>query len=141
MVIGDRTPDGLRGYVNGIKEVSADTTALGAITFFSGNNWYIGFNERNTAYCGCTLDDVRIYNRALSADEIKRLYNLGGTVKLNTSQNLNNNNSLQNGLVGWWTFDGKDMSVNRAFDKHGQLWHPDGRANPRYRQDWAGAAV
>ena len=23
------------------------------------------------------LDDIRIYNRALSADEIKRLYNLG----------------------------------------------------------------
>jgi hypothetical protein len=23
------------------------------------------------------IDDVRIYNRALSADEIKRLYNLG----------------------------------------------------------------
>jgi hypothetical protein len=24
------------------------------------------------------IDDVRIYNRALSADEIKRLYNMGG---------------------------------------------------------------
>jgi Concanavalin A-like lectin/glucanases superfamily len=24
-----------------------------------------------------SIDDVRIYNRALSADEIKRLYNMG----------------------------------------------------------------
>jgi hypothetical protein len=62
------------------------------------------------------IDDVRIYNRALSSDEIKRLYNLGGTVKLNTSIN---NNSLSNGLVGWWTFDGKDMSGDRAYDASG----------------------
>src|SRR5882724_7272210 len=26
---------------------------------------------------------------------------------------------LNNGLVGWWTFDGKDMAGNYAFDKSG----------------------
>jgi hypothetical protein len=62
------------------------------------------------------MDDPRIYNRALSADEIKRLYNLGGTVKLNKSQSTG---SLSQGLVGWWTFDGNDMAGNYAVDKSG----------------------
>ena len=70
--------------------------------------------DNTTAFNGL-IDDVRIYSRALSADEIKRLYNMGGTVKLNTTST-----SLTNGLVGWWTFDGKDMAGNRAFDKSGQ---------------------
>jgi hypothetical protein len=64
------------------------------------------------------LDDVRIYNRALSADETKWLYKIGGTFKVNTSIN-NNRDSLEKGLVGWWTFDGKDMAGNYAFDKSG----------------------
>jgi hypothetical protein len=77
-----------------------------------------GFQQA-TEYINGLLDDVRIYNRALSADEIKRLYNMGGTVKLNSSQNLNNNNSLQKGLVGWWTFDGKDISGVQTYDRSG----------------------
>ncbi|HEX9868122.1 MAG TPA: LamG domain-containing protein, partial [Candidatus Tectomicrobia bacterium] len=44
-----------------------------------------------------TIDDVRIYNRALSADEIKRLYKIGGTAKINTSIP-----GPTNGLVGYW---------------------------------------
>jgi hypothetical protein len=64
------------------------------------------------------IDDVRIYNRALSADGIKQLYKIGGTFKVNTSIN-NNRDSLEKGLVGWWTFDRKDMSGVQAYDKSG----------------------
>jgi hypothetical protein len=61
-----------------------------------------------------SIGDVRIYNRALSKDEIKRLYNMGGTVKLNTARA---DNSLAQGLVGWWTFDGKDLTSTTAIDR------------------------
>jgi hypothetical protein len=61
------------------------------------------------------IDDLRIYNRALSADEIKRLYKIGATAKINTTLD-----GPQSGLVGWWTFDGKHMAGNRAFDASGQ---------------------
>jgi Concanavalin A-like lectin/glucanases superfamily len=50
------------------------------------------------------IDDVRVYNRALSATEIKQLYNLGAA-------NVGHSNAMiSNGLVGYWTFDGKDTN-------------------------------
>jgi len=58
------------------------------------------------------IDDVRIYNRALSASEIKQLYNMGGS-KLATSQ-VNTAGTLKSGLVGYWTFDGKDTPWTSA---------------------------
>jgi hypothetical protein len=55
------------------------------------------------------IDGVRIYNRALSPDEIKRLYIIGAAGKLGVAAN---NDSLAKGLVGYWNFDGKDMAGN-----------------------------
>ena len=51
-----------------------------------------------------SMDDVRIYNRVLSAEEVKRLYQLGATTKV--AQTLDSNTTLETGLVGHWTFDG-----------------------------------
>ena len=45
-----------------------------------------------------SLDDARLYNRALSDDEVKRLYQLGATTKIN--QTLDSNTTLETGLVG-----------------------------------------
>ncbi|MBI2023163.1 hypothetical protein HYT01_01190 [Candidatus Giovannonibacteria bacterium] len=66
---------------------------------------------------GGRIDDIRIYNRALSSDEIKRLYRVGATLHVNTKIN---NDSLAKGLVGWWSFDGPDMAINTALDRSGQ---------------------
>lgn len=60
-----------------------------------------------------TLDDVRIYSRALSLDEIQALYG-SGAAKFASSQSLTEGSSLASGLVGHWTFDGKDMTSNVA---------------------------
>ena len=76
------------------------------------------------AQCGGTpsefhdglIDDVHVYNRALSADEIKRLYKVGATAKLGQAAA---NDSLTKGLVGWWNFDGKTSSGTRVFDASG----------------------
>lgn len=54
-----------------------------------------------------TIDDVRVYNRALSAEEISRLYGLGATTRV--SETLTTNPQLESGLVGHWTFDGENM--------------------------------
>ena len=58
------------------------------------------------------LDDVRIYNRALSAAEVANLYKQNET-KINSSQN----DKLTNGLVGLWSFNGTDISGTTAYDR------------------------
>jgi hypothetical protein len=71
------------------------------------------------------IDDVRIYNRVLSNDEIKRLYKIGSTLKFGSP---NSSGSLSQGLVGWWTMDGADTSLNNssirtALDRSGSNYH------------------
>ena len=50
----------------------------------------------------------------LSADEIKRLYKIGSTLKQGAP---NSTGSLSDGLVGWWTFDGKDIAGDIAYNR------------------------
>ena len=110
---------GTKFYVNGVPvAMSAWGPGTGdEIMATNSSNRRLGYSANAGLGMKGLIDDVRIYNRALSADEIKRLYNLGGTVKLNSS--TVSNNSLQNGLVGWWTFDGKDVSGVQAYDRSG----------------------
>ncbi|MFA5061910.1 MAG: LamG domain-containing protein [Patescibacteria group bacterium] len=61
-----------------------------------------------------SVDDARIYSRALSATEVQQLYKLGGG-KINQTPTIN----LSNGLVGWWTMDGADTNATQALDKSG----------------------
>ncbi len=77
---------------------------------------YIGArpSEPNDNFHGL-IDEVRIYDRALSADEVKSLYNLG-EVKMNSSQN----SGTSSGLVGLWSFNGADLHGNTAYDRSGQ---------------------
>jgi hypothetical protein len=87
--------------------------AIGAAAFDESLNWW------------GKIDDVRIYNRALSTDEIKRLYKIGSTEKFGAP---NSSGSLASGLVAWWTFDGKDTSLNNssirtAVDRAGGNYH------------------
>lgn len=69
----------------------------------TANNFQMG--RANGVYLGGSLDDVRAYDRQLSAAEIPRLYGLGATTRVGVSQEGGNTN----GLLAWWTFDGKDI--------------------------------
>jgi hypothetical protein len=86
---------------------------------------YIGSERARIAFWTGDLDDLRIYNRALTADEIQRLYRLGATTKVNTT--INTQPSLATGLVGHWTFDGPDIGPNirdrSGQGNHGNLVH------------------
>jgi hypothetical protein len=89
---------------------SSGTPATGAIQVYLG----AGFNG--------SMDDVRIYNRALSASEITQLYNLGAAkLNINTTGSNKGRSSIAGataGLVGYWSFNGPDTdwSKNLTYD-------------------------
>jgi len=102
-------------YINGVNDSSLSFSRnLGTVT----NRAQIGNNDNSSSkFFSGLLDDVRIYSRALSATEISQLYNLGSATHVNTTEVGPAN--LNSGLVGWWTFDGKDMSAGKALDRSG----------------------
>lgn len=73
---GSSSGSGIKIYKDGISmPVTTLYSALSA-TIKSGNNWRIGDDYTNDWMKG-NIDEVRIYSRALSANEIKQLYLLG----------------------------------------------------------------
>ncbi len=84
-----------------------DGVAVGSPAYavsFSSNTYSLA----RAAYGGFLhgyLDDVRVYNRALTAGEITQLYRYG-SAKIAESKSPG---SLSSGLLAHWTFDGADM--------------------------------
>lgn len=103
-------------YINGALDNSA--TPGGTASNDTNPTW-IGRRHDSfygTPYLSGSLDDVRIYNRALSVAEVKQVYSYGAaTVSAST------NTRSASGLIGLWSFDGKDMSwaANQALDRSG----------------------
>ena len=67
-----------------------------------------------------TIDEARIYNRALSATEILALYKKGAT-QIGGNEKL----KITDGLVGYWPFNGTDMNwtsgtAGTAYDRSGR---------------------
>jgi hypothetical protein len=110
-------------YLDGVRDTGAMEATSGSIPSSmtdSGSKAVIGCAARdpvcNYSSAGFpgVLDDVRVYNRALSAAEVKRLYKIGGTMKINGP---NSSATLSNGLLGHWTFDGSEMGPTNALDR------------------------
>jgi Concanavalin A-like lectin/glucanases superfamily len=100
-------------YINGSLENSG-TGSYGIQT--SSKNLNIGnFVDGSRTFPGI-IDDVRIYNRALTATEVKQLYNLG------QSKMGHSNTVVSNGLVGYWPLDGNttNWNTNTTADVSGQ---------------------
>ncbi|GMU73881.1 MAG: hypothetical protein AMXMBFR44_0800 [Candidatus Campbellbacteria bacterium] len=117
-----RANDVKKIYVNG-QEVSLQTSnnlnipnsAVGARI----GTWYNATTREWNGY----LDDIRVYNRLLSANEIKRLYGLGNTTRISKTISVGSiGATADSGLVGHWTFDGKHMTPN-VRDTSGQANH------------------
>jgi hypothetical protein len=70
-------------YVNG---VSGSTSQTGSITSSSSTPVIIGRDSTATNYFAGQIDDVRIYNYALTANQIKTLYNDNSALRFGPSQ-------------------------------------------------------
>jgi hypothetical protein len=86
----------LVAYVNGVSDgnASSNTQSLptGALR--------IGDSLGNDHFAG-KIDDLRVYNYALTADEVKAVYNQNSAALLSKDPNA----SLSDGLVGYWKMD------------------------------------
>jgi len=106
-------------FINGV-EVAQSGGQTGTPNFVASLNYIGKWTTGGYEFKGL-IDDVRVYNRALSATEIAALYKTTATA-INTSTNT----SLTSGLAGLWSFDGKDMNWgvgNGVLDRRGNGNH------------------
>jgi hypothetical protein len=103
-------------YLNGVAD---GTASVGSVSTPSGSKKIGRRGDISSDYINGRIDEVRVYNRALSAAEITALYNYRPAT-VSTSQNSKN----ANGLVGLWSFNGQDMdwasTTAEALDRSGQ---------------------
>ncbi len=94
-------------YINGALEAS--TALTGNITT-NTRSVQIGSYDSSgtpTAFLTGAIDEVRVYNRALSAEEVANLYRLTAPTGTDT------------GLVGYWSMNGQDTTATTAYDRSG----------------------
>lgn len=101
-------------YVNGQSVALAGGASTGTPNI-STTAASIGSFTTSGSYFSGKIDEVRVYNSALSAANILALYR-SGSVSINASQN----SRVTNGLVALWSFDGPDMINGVATDRSGQ---------------------
>ncbi len=102
-------------YIDGVENATNPATTRGSTASLKAS---IGANsDTPSLFFDGSIDEVRVYNRAITATETKQLYLLGGA-KVNTSQN----NRSTSGLMGLWSFNGPDINwtTNKALDRGGQ---------------------
>ncbi|HVZ75730.1 MAG TPA: LamG-like jellyroll fold domain-containing protein [Candidatus Paceibacterota bacterium] len=88
-------------YANGAAVGTISKTYGCPVAFVGGNSgdWFSGY-----------LDDIRVYNRALSASEVSQLYRLGQTNIAHSPGPTTNAGNINSGLVGYWTMDGSTIN-------------------------------
>ncbi|MFC1756463.1 LamG domain-containing protein, partial [Patescibacteria group bacterium] len=113
---------GIKLYVDGIYEGSKDRTSstMQLDDIKIGARYYGGINR---AFFNGKMDEVRIYNRILSTNEISELYQQG-QVKINASQET----KLTDGLVLHQSFDGNHMDWGAGNEAIDQAITNDGNA-------------
>ncbi|MCA9397834.1 LamG domain-containing protein, partial [candidate division WWE3 bacterium] len=130
MVVLNRADDTMTRYLNGVQiGTIADASTIDNIT---PSILDIGRRGDLTNTCNCVLDDIRIYNRAVTAEEIQRLYELGATT--NIAKTLDTIDILEQDLIAHWTFDGPtiDSSSSTAEIR-------DASDNPNFYGNWIGS--
>ena len=95
----------VRIYVNGVLAGTGSQAISGSIVS-NVSNFQIGYDSFGNYFNG-QIDEVRLYNREFSSDEVGQLYR------------LNTPTSTDTGLKGYWSFNGKDMSGTSAYDRSG----------------------
>ncbi|MBU2036859.1 LamG domain-containing protein, partial [Patescibacteria group bacterium] len=100
-----------RGYKDGVEAITP-VSLVSSLTATAGNLLIGSFNGTQYLFNGL-IDDVRVYNRALSAGEITDLYNLGAS-RLTVNAPPPSIANTSGSLVGYWTFNGADTNWSSA---------------------------
>ena len=121
--VGLRGPNGLFFYVDGVL-VGVDSTPLGSISNSSPFRIGAAGNDGWSEFGGL-VDDVRVYNRALTGNDVNELYYTGSPASEPTFT------PAPNSLVAWYEFNGdvSDSSVN-GYDATFLGGTPTYQANP-----------
>ena len=108
----------LKGYVDGVQRTLSFAGGVVPASFATSGNFIIGNVNTLSRYWNGKIDEVKVYNRALSSIEVLDLYKSGGQTIISASKN----DLITNGLVGLWSFDGKDMNwgANKVLDRSGR---------------------
>ncbi|MEI6809785.1 MAG: LamG-like jellyroll fold domain-containing protein [bacterium] len=126
-------------YINGVLDTSGNFSQNIPV----GTNLEIGHNvlAGNNNYFEGWLDDIMVYDRALSGEEVKQIYSLQVTNGVKAIQNKGPVD-LKNGLILHYSFDrdesGRitDMSGNgNNATASGAKWTPNGKLGGAYEFD------
>ncbi len=115
-------------YVDGVFKASNNG---GSSSWNNNGNLFIGAGTSGSLgtaaafNANAVIDDVRVYNRVLSPQEIQSFYTMNQT-KMNAPQET----KITNGLAGMWTFNGKDISGISVFDVSGNGHHGTSTGSP-----------
>ena len=101
---------GVLAYKNGVLLTQNSATDGASGNSDSSNNLVLGSVNGTSQFFDGALDDVRVYNRILRPDEVKRLYEQSAGAKQSATPTGVASTGLNAGLVGHWTFDGPDVS-------------------------------
>lgn len=121
-------------YIDGVEQALDTTSTVPASINNNSTNTFIGATCAAQGNNGCPfngtnpaanelwkgkIDEVRVYTRALSANEIYTMYRQGAAQFTSSTNLAASDAQLSKGLAGYWTFDGKDTSTTYVLDKSG----------------------
>jgi hypothetical protein len=92
-------------YINGV--VDSNSSDLSATTIPKGILIGSDAETKKSCFTG-VMDEVAIFNRALSGEEIKQIYQNGGMLR-----------GTEEGLVGYWNFDNDESDVVKDISPNG----------------------
>lgn len=107
-------------YVNG--SLTDTSTAVTGALSTTATTMYIGQGGQNSLYFDGTIDDIRLFQRALTTAEIVNIYNrvpTGGKERA-VSVLSNQNRLTTSGLVNFWTFNESDLNSTTSTDRSSQ---------------------
>ncbi|HEU5004920.1 MAG TPA: LamG domain-containing protein [Candidatus Saccharimonadales bacterium] len=133
-------------YVDGAQKIS--TAVTGTPNFSNYANWiYFGRPMASSRYFNGSLDDIRIYNRDLSASEVSSLYNTyDSQIPLYSATSSGGSINLSSGLISEWDFNGNARDATPYGNNgtvNGATLTADrkGRANSAYQLGDSGAWI
>jgi hypothetical protein len=109
-------------YVNGVKTTTVISgswqhVTITTATSLNANDLDIGRIE-GTGHLEGSIDEVKIYNSALTADQIKLDYNMGAAATLGDVSDHTNEGVGGSDPVGWWKLD-ENQGTSNVYDSSG----------------------